>query len=65
MSRKENCWDNVEAEFFFKTLKYEYADRYRFKSIFHATRVIDDYMKWYNNERLHSAINTKLLLIKK
>jgi putative transposase len=59
MSRKGNCWDNAVAESFFKTLKYECTNRHRFRSIFHATRVIDNYMKWYNNERLHSAIKYK------
>ena len=59
MSRKGNCWDNAVAESFFKTLKYECTNRYRFKSIFHAKRVIADYINWYNYERLHSSINFK------
>jgi len=59
MSRKGNCWDNAVAESFFKTLKYECTNRYRFKSIFHAKRVIADYINGYNYERLHSSINYK------
>ncbi len=56
MSRKGNCWDNAVAESFFKTLKYECTNRYTFKSTIQAYQVIDDYMKWYNYERLHSSI---------
>ena len=32
MSRKGNCWDNAEAESFFKTIKYECINRYKFTS---------------------------------
>ena len=56
MSRKGNCWDNAVAESFFKTLKYECANRYIFKSILQAHRTIQSYIKWYNYERLHSSL---------
>ena len=59
MSRKGNCWDNAVAESFFKTLKYECTNRYVFKSIFEAQRVIIDYVNWYNNQRLHSSLGYK------
>ncbi|WP_423779202.1 integrase core domain-containing protein [Cyclobacterium marinum] len=32
MSRKGNCWDNAVAESFFKTIKHEYLNSYRFRS---------------------------------
>ena len=32
MSRKGNCWDNAVAESFFKTLKYECTNRYKFNT---------------------------------
>jgi len=57
MSRKGNCWDNAVAESFFKTLKYECTNRYVFKSRLLANKIIEEYIKWYNYERLHSAIN--------
>ncbi len=59
MSRKGNCWDNAIAESFFKTLKYECTNRYRFKSILEAKTVINEYMNWYNYKRLHSALDYK------
>jgi len=59
MSRKGNYWDNAIAESFFKTLKYEYTNRYHFKSVFEAEMIINEYMNWYNYKRLHSALNYK------
>ena len=59
MSRKGNCWDNAVAESFFKTLKIECTNRYQFKSKLTAFNVINDYIKWYNNERLHSTLDYK------
>jgi len=51
MSRKGNCWDNAVAESFFKTIKIEALNRYKFKdSIF---RYIDGF---YNTVRYHSAL---------
>jgi len=59
MSRKGNCWDNAVAESFFKTLKYECVYRYKFNSFLNALQVIDQYIKWYNTKRLHSALGYK------
>lgn len=56
MSRKGNCWDNAVAESFFKTLKYECVNRYQFTDGKHAYHIIDEYIDWYNNERLHSSL---------
>ena len=59
MSRKGNCWDNAVAESFFKTLKYECTNRYNFMSYIEAYSVIDEYINWYNYERLHSSLDFK------
>lgn len=59
MSRKGNCWDNAVAESFFKTLKYECTNRCHFTSYLHAYGVIEDYINWYNYERLHSSLGFK------
>ena len=32
MNRKGNFWDNTVAESFFKTIKYEWLYRFKFKS---------------------------------
>lgn len=59
MSRKGNCWDNAVAESFFKTLKYECTNRYIFNSHLIAYDVIENYINWYNYERLHSYLDFK------
>ena len=59
MSRKGNCWDNAVAESFFKTLKYECTNRYNFTSYLDAYKTIEDYINWYNYERLHSSLAFK------
>lgn len=58
MSRKGNCWDNAPAESFFKTLKVEWTNKYRYKNIDQARTSIFDYIeRWYNTKRKHSGIN--------
>lgn len=56
MSRKGDCWDNAVAESFFKTIKYEWLNRFRFQNYIEAYRSIEKYILWYNYQRLHSAI---------
>ncbi len=50
MSRRGNCWDNASMETFFGTLKKEpyFKD---IDSISELNEYIDDYIKYYNNER--------------
>lgn len=55
MSRRGNCWDNAVVERFFRSLKSEgqvehLADHAR------AEHAVDDYMIFYNTERLHSSL---------
>ncbi|SHJ58294.1 Transposase InsO and inactivated derivatives [Arenibacter nanhaiticus] len=59
MSRKGNCWDNAVAESFFKTIKYECIHRHNFKTYFQAYQIIENYINWYNNVRIHSALDYK------
>ncbi|QFZ56053.1 IS3 family transposase [Oceanihabitans sp. IOP_32] len=59
MSRKGNCWDNAVAESLFKTIKYECTNRYVFNYYLDAYKVIEQYIKWYNCKRLHSALDYK------
>jgi transposase InsO family protein len=59
MSRKGNCWDNAVAESLFKTIKYECTNRYTFNYYLEAYQVINQYIKWYNYKRLHSALGYK------
>ena len=56
MSRKGNCLDNAVAESFFKTIKYECINRYKFTSYRILFNCIIQYMDWYNTKRLHSSL---------
>ena len=56
MSRKGDCWDNAVAESFFKTIKHEWLNRFRYNSYLQLYESINEYITWYNNERLHSSL---------
>ena len=56
MSRKGNCWDNAVAETFFKTIKYEELNHYKFQSIQDVKQVVTEYIHWYNNHRIHQSL---------
>ena len=56
MSRRGNCWDNAVMERFFRNLKTEYLKRTIIINIKSASRLVDDYMRFYNFKRLNSAI---------
>ena len=56
MSRKGNCWDNAPMERFFRSLKSERIDHYRFFTRKEAKYEILDYITFYNSIRLHSAL---------
>lgn len=56
MSRRGNCWDNAVMERFFRTLKTEYLNRIRIISFLSARQLIEEYIRFYNFSRLHSAI---------
>jgi len=60
MSRKGNCWDNAVAESFFKTIKYEWLNRHKFKSFEQVYMSVFQYIEnWYNIKRLHSTLGYK------
>lgn len=52
MSRKGNCFDNAVVESFFGTLKSECFYLHQFKSINELRKAIDEYIDYYNNERI-------------
>lgn len=52
MSRKGNCLDNAAMESFFGTLKAEYFYRERFDSVGQLRAGIDEYIRYYNHERI-------------
>lgn len=63
MSRRGNCYDNIMAENFFSILKTECIYRSKLKTFSEAKRLIDDYIWFYNNERLQ--LQTKLTPLEK
>ena len=58
MSRRGNCYDNAMAENFFGILKAECIYRNKPNSFEQARRLIDDYIFFYNFERIQ--LKTKL-----
>jgi transposase InsO family protein len=57
MSRKGNCWDNAVAESFFKTIKQEWIDRFRYATIEEVRKSVFEYIEtFYNTHRRHSTL---------
>ena len=54
MSRKGNCLDNSPMENFFGKMKNEmfYGHEYEFKSLEQLQKAMEDYIDYYNNERI-------------
>jgi len=63
MSRRGNCYDNAMAENFFGILKAECLRRHKPQSIAHARQLIDNFMFFYNHERIQ--LKTKLTPLEK
>lgn len=57
MSRKGNCLDNAVMENFFGHLKAELGCHTRFATIADLTMALDDYIAWYNTERISTTLN--------
>ncbi len=52
MSRRGNCYDNAMAENFFSILKTECIYRQKIKTFQQARGLIDDFIHFYNHERI-------------
>ena len=52
MSRRGNCYDNAIAENFFSILKTECIYRHHPTTFDEARRLIDNYIYFYNNQRI-------------
>jgi transposase InsO family protein len=63
MSRRGNCYDNAPAENFFSILKTECLHRSKPKSLDQARLLIDNYIFFYNHERIQ--LKTKLTPLEK
>ena len=63
LSRRGNPYDNAPAENFFSILKTECLRRHKPRSIAHAKQLIDNFIYFYNNERIQ--LETKLTPLEK
>lgn len=54
MSRRGNCYDNAMAENFFSILKTECIYRHKLKTLDEARYLINEYIDFYNNERIQT-----------
>lgn len=54
MSRRGNCYDNALAENFFSILKTECIYRHQLKTFVEARQLINEYIDFYNNERIQT-----------
>jgi transposase InsO family protein len=57
MSRVGNCWDNAPVESFFSSLKAELVADARWTTHAEAEAAVASYLRFYNHQRLHSALN--------
>lgn len=57
MSRRGNCYDNASMESFFSHLKVEGLYLYDIRSIEEAQRRIEEYIRFYNEERAQRKLN--------
>lgn len=53
------CWDNAVVERFFGSLKHDWLLKVAQPTREHMKQDVDDYMRYYNLERLHSANGDK------
>jgi putative transposase len=59
MDGRGRCMDNIFIERLWRSLKYEAVYLHEMTDGFAAKRVIDDWIKFYNTERPHSALDGK------
>ncbi|MBD5151094.1 MAG: IS3 family transposase [Oscillibacter sp.] len=64
MSRRGNCYDNAMAENFFSILKTECIYRHRPKTLQQADELIDNYVHFYNHERIQTKNGVAPLVLR-
>ncbi|MGA9375525.1 MAG: IS3 family transposase [Mycobacterium sp.] len=53
------CWDNAGAEALWSTFKHEYYYRHTFATKVELIAAVDNWMRFYNHQRRHSAIGMR------
>ena len=56
LSMKGCPYDNAVAEATFKIFKTEFANNYHFENLEQLEIMLDDYVNWYNNHRIHGSL---------
>lgn len=57
MSRRGDCWDNAPAERFMNSLKNEWTERHRYRTVEEVHQSVFKYIElFYNRTRLHQAL---------
>ena len=64
MSRKGNPYDNAMAENFFSILKTECIYRHKPRTLSEAQHMIDDYIYFYNHERIQTKTGVAPLMLR-
>ena len=64
MSRRGNPYDNAMAENFFSILKTECIYRHKPKTLLDAQHMIDDYIYFYNHERIQTKTGVAPLTLR-
>lgn len=59
MDHVGRCFDNIFVERFWRTLKQEAVYYRRPETVLELEKIIDEFILWYNNDRLHQGINYK------
>ena len=64
MSMKGNPYDNAMAENFFSILKTECIYRHKPRTLFEAQNMVDEYIYFYNNERIQTKTGVAPLTLR-
>jgi len=59
MGATGTCWDNAGAESLWSTFKHEYYYRHTFGTKSEIIAAVDNWMRFYNHRRRHSAIGMR------
>lgn len=59
MDHKGRCFDNIIVERLWRTLKQEAIYYYRPETVGELEQVLNNFVLWYNNDRVHQALKYK------
>jgi putative transposase len=61
MDHKGRCFDNIHVERFWRTIKQEAIYYYKPENIADLEKILNEFVRWYNDERRHQSLNYKRL----